>query len=137
MYEIPVKSIVGINNAIEGQGHIESSSSTGMKGKVTKKAVCLSNSIQHLVTGCSNIGLCYQIYHLIGFKEMLQELYSCGYIVNYDEVVKFKRCSARFLLQEKRLLSQDPPPVVNGLISAWFDNFDVVVFTPNWCRDTH
>ena len=50
------------------------------KGKVTKKAVCLSNSIQHLVTGCSNIGLCYQIYHLIGFKEMLQELYSCGYI---------------------------------------------------------
>ena len=60
---------------------------------------------------------------------MLQELYSCGYIVNYDEVVKFKQCSARFLLQEKRLLSQDPPPVVNGLISAWFDNFDVVVFT--------
>ena len=67
---------------------------------------------------------------------MLQELYSCGYVVNYDEVVKFKRCSARFLLQEKRLLSQDPPPVVNGLISAWFDNFDVVVFTPNGCRDT-
>ena len=32
-----------------------------LKGKVTKKAVCLSNSIQHLVTGGSNIGLCYQI----------------------------------------------------------------------------
>ena len=31
------------------------------KGKVTKKAVCLSNSIQHLVTGCSNNGLCYQM----------------------------------------------------------------------------
>ena len=34
-------------------------------------------------------------------------------------------------------LSQEPPPVVNGLISAWFDNFDFVVFTPNGCRETH
>ena len=34
------------------------------KGKVIKKAVYLSNSIQHLVTGCSNIGLCYQIISL-------------------------------------------------------------------------
>ena len=32
-----------------------------LKGKVTKKTVCLSNSIQHLVTECSDIGLCYQI----------------------------------------------------------------------------
>ena len=39
----------------EGQGQLVA------KGKVTKKAVCLSNTIQHLVTGCSNIGLCYQI----------------------------------------------------------------------------
>ena len=67
---------------------------------------------------------------------MLQELHSCGYIVSFDEVIKFKQCSALFL-QEKRLLSQDPPPVVNGLISAWFDNFDCVVFTPKMCRETH
>ena len=67
---------------------------------------------------------------------MLQELHSCGYIVSYDEVVKFKQCSALFP-QEKLLLSQDPPPVVNGLISAWFDNFDFVVLTPNGCRETH
>ena len=31
------------------------------KGKVTKKTVCLSNSIQNLVTECGDIGLCYQI----------------------------------------------------------------------------
>ena len=30
----------------KGQGQLVA------KGKVTKKAVCLSNSIQHLVTGC-------------------------------------------------------------------------------------
>ena len=52
MYEIPGKSIAGINNAIEGQDHIERSRSTVSKSKVTKKSVCLSNSIQHLVTEC-------------------------------------------------------------------------------------
>ena len=106
----------------KGQGQLVS------KGNVTKKAVCLSNSIQHLVTDAVILGYMYDIklYHLIGFKEMLQELHSYGYIVSYDEVVKFKQCSA-LVLQEKRLLSQDPPPVVNGLISAWFDNFDFVV----------
>ena len=67
---------------------------------------------------------------------MLQESHSCGYIVSYDEVVKFKKCSALFL-QEKQLLSQDTPSVVNGLISAWFDNFDFVVLTPNGCHETH
>ena len=68
---------------LKGQGQLVS------KGKVTKKAACLSNSIQHLVTGCSDIGLCYQIILPYWVKEMLQELHSCGYIVNYDEVVKF------------------------------------------------
>ena len=70
---------------------------------------------------------------------MLQELHSCGYIaciVSYDEVVKFKACIALFL-QEKQLLSQDPPPVVNGRISACFDNFEFVVLTLNGCRETH
>ena len=59
MYEIPGKLIVGINNAIKGQVHIEMSRSTGIKRQGW--AVCLSNSIQHLVTGCNDIGLCYQI----------------------------------------------------------------------------
>ena len=39
----------------KGQGQLVSI------GKVTKKAVCLSNLIQYLVTECSDIGLCYQI----------------------------------------------------------------------------
>ena len=61
MYEIPVNLSLAIIMQLkvkvtsEGQGQLVA------KGKVTKKAVCLSNSIQHLVTGCSNIGLCYQI----------------------------------------------------------------------------
>ena len=82
------------------------------------------------------MGYSIELYHLIGFKEMLQERHSYSYIVSYDEVVKFRQCSA-LILQEKRLLFQDPPPVVNGLISAWFDNFDFVVSRPNGCRETH
>ena len=49
---------------------------------------------------------------------------------------KLKQSSALFL-QEKQLLSQDTPPVVNCLILAWFANFDLVVSMPNGRRETH
>ena len=61
----------------KGQGQLVA------KGKVNTKAVCLSNLIQHLVTECWDqviLGYAIKLYHLFWFKEMLQELHSCGYI---------------------------------------------------------
>ena len=108
------------------------------KGAVTKKSLCLSQSIQALITGCFNqttLGLAVKLHHRFGSREVIDLLNSHGYIASYDEVKRYRKSAAKMTAEQDftfRGLMND-----GGLISSWCDNFDLQVYTPNGCRETH
>ena len=61
-----------------------------------------------------------------------------GYILPYDEVLRFRKSAAKYVegnattLHQMKELTQTV-----GLTSGWYDNFDLLVSTPNGCRETH
>ena len=59
------------------------------KGSITKKSVCLTMSIQVLITKSFNqVTFVYavKIHHEHGSRAVIDLLYNCGYIASYDEV---------------------------------------------------
>ena len=59
------------------------------KGSITKKSVCLTMSIQALLTKSFNqVTLRYavKIHHEYGSRAVIDVLYNCGYVASYDEV---------------------------------------------------
>ena len=108
------------------------------KGAVTKKSLCLTQSIQALITGSFNqttLGLAVKLHHRFGSREIIELLHSHGYVTSYDEVRRYRKSAAKMTAEHDftfRGLVND-----GGLISSWCDNFDLQVYTPNGCRETH
>ena len=71
-----------------------------------------------------------------GSRDLINVLYEHGYTtVSYDEVLRFLKSAAKYVCQ---CLHQTMGLTTNvGLIFGWYDNFDLLVSTPNDCRGTH
>ena len=75
------------------------------------------------------------MHHRFGSKELISHLSSYGICVSYDEVLRFRQ-SAAYYTGNQEILSGNLRPN-GGPISAWIDNFDLKLFTPNGMRETH
>ena len=110
-------------------------------GKVSKKSLSLSQSIQSHVTGTRNqttLGLAVKLLHQHGSSQLLKLLHEHGFTTSYDEALRFRKSAARLLGDNAQLLHQFMGLCrTAGIIFAWFDNFDLQVFTPNGRRSTH
>ena len=108
------------------------------KGEVTKKSLSLTQSIQSLISRSCNqttLGLAVKIHHRFGSREIIDLLHDHGYVASYDEVRRYRKSAAKMTGEQDftfRGLLND-----GGLISSWCDNFDLQVYTPNGCRETH
>ena len=110
-------------------------------GEVTKKSLSLSQSIQYCMTNTRNqtaLGLGVKLHHKFGSSDLIQILNDHGYIVSYDEVLRFRKSAAKYVegnaatLHRMMGLTQTV-----GVIFGWYDNFDLLVSTPNGRRETH
>ena len=108
------------------------------KGVITKKSLCLTQSIQALITNSCNqatLGLAVTLHHRFGSREIIDLLHNHGYVASYDEVLRYRKSAAKMTMERDftfRDLLND-----GGLISSWCDNFDLQVYTPNGCKETH
>jgi len=104
-------------------------------GKVTKKSVSLSQSIQCHVTGTRNqttLGLAVKLLHRHGSSELLKLLHEHGFTTSYDEALRFRKSAARLPGDNAQVLHQFMGLCRTvGVVFAWFDNLDLQVFTPN------
>ena len=110
-------------------------------GKVTKAAMSLSQSIQYCITNTGNqttLGLGVKLHHKFGSSDLIHLLHQNGYIVSYDEVLRFRKSAAKYVgdnaltMHRMRGFNQTV-----GLVFGWYDNFDLLVSTPNGRRETH
>ena len=109
-------------------------------GKVTKKSLSLSQSIQSHVTGTRNqtLGLAVKLLHRHGSSELLKLLHEHGFTTSYDEALRFRKSAARLRGDKAQVLHQFMGLCRTvGVIFAWFANFDLQVFPPNGRRTTH
>lgn len=110
-------------------------------GKVTKKSISLSQSIQSHITSTRNqttLGLAVKLLHQYGSYELLKLLHEHGFTTSYDEALRFRKSAAHLLGDNSQVLHQFMGlSRTVGVIFAWFDNFDLQVFTPNGRRSTH
>lgn len=76
-----------------------------------------------------------ELHHQFESRELIDILHGSGYISSYDEVLRFRKSSTQVTAQDRGIYRD----LLNtgGLISAWFDNFDLQVLTPNGNRETH
>lgn len=107
-------------------------------GTVTKQFISIAQSIQAEMSKSFNqttLGLAVKLHHMYGSRDLIDILNSCGFISSYDEVLRFRKSAAKMTAETtqpyEHILNAD------GLISTWFDNFDLQVFTPNGNRETH
>ena len=107
-------------------------------GKITRTSTTLAQCIQTHVTQSYNqtsLGLAVKLHHKFGSKELLTILHEYGITVTYDEVLRFRTSAAIFTGKQPytfRGLKRD-----DGILSSWVDNYDLNVFTPNGCRESH
>ena len=88
----------------------------------------------------TTLGLAVKPQHRHGSSELIRILHDHGFIVSYDEVIRFRKSAAKFvgdsdrssILHQAMGLSRRVGPIF-GL----FDNLDLLVSTPNGRRDTH
>jgi hypothetical protein len=105
---------------------------------MSNQSVSLAQSIQARITKCTNqvtLGLAIKLHHRFGSKELISILHEHGYITTYDEVLRFRTSVAKCVGEQDytaRGLAKN-----GGTISAWCDNYDLNVFTPNGKRETH
>ena len=110
-------------------------------GEITKASLSLSQSIQSRITNARNqttLGLGVKLHHKFGSSDLIHILHEHGYIVSYDEVLRFRKSAAQYVgdnvatLHRMMGLSRTA-----GIIFGWYDNFDLLVSTPNGRRETH
>lgn len=110
-------------------------------GEVTKKSLSLSQAIQSHITGTRNqttLGLAVKLQHRHGSSELIKLLHDHGFIVSYDEVIRFRKSAAKFVGDKSTVLHQAMGLTRRiGPIFGWFDNLDLLVSTPNGRRETH
>ena len=65
-------------------------------------------------------------------------LYEHGYIVSYDGVRRFRKSAAKYVGDNVATLHRMRGLIrMVGVIFGWYDNFDLLVSTPNGRRETH
>ena len=62
-------------------------------------------------------------------------MYDLGFTTSYTEVLRFRSSVAKYT-GEKHLEYESLSPD-RGLVSAWFDNYGLNVYTANGRRETH
>ena len=78
------------------------------------------------------------LHHRHGSSELIKLLHEHGFIVSYDEVIRFRKSAASFVCNKSSDLHQAMGLHRRvGPIFGWFDNFDLLVSTPNGRRETH
>ncbi len=110
-------------------------------GEVTKASLSLSQSIQQHITNACNqttLGLGVKLHHKFGSRYITDTLHEHGYIASYDEVRRFRKSAAKYVSENALMLHQMMGFTKSaGLVFGWYDNFDLMVSTPNGCRETH
>ena len=110
-------------------------------GEVTKKSLSLTQAIQGHITHTRNqttLGLAVKLQHRHGSSELIRLLHDHGFIVSYDEIIRFRKSAAKFVGDRSSILHQAMGLSRRvGPIFGWFDNLDLLVSTPNGRRDTH
>lgn len=107
-------------------------------GKTSKPSLSLAQSIQYNITKQSNqttLGLALKLHHRFGSKEVVSLLHDYGFTVTYDEVLRCRTSIAK-LVGETDFTERDAM-TKNTPICAWFDNYDLNIYTPNGTRETH
>ncbi len=112
------------------------------KGNVTKQALSLAQSIQANITNTRNqttLGLGVKLHHKYGSSDLITTLHEHGYIVSYDEVLKFRKSAAKYVEDNSAQLHHMMGlSCTAGILFGWYDNFDLVISTPNGrCDITH
>ena len=104
--------------------------------KVTKASLSLSHSVQYGITKTRNqttLGLGVKLHHNFGSSDLIRTLN-----VPYDEVLRFRKSAASYVGDNAVTLHQMMGLTKTaGLIFGWYDNFDLLVSTPNGRRETH
>ena len=110
-------------------------------GEVTKSSLSLSQSIQYCMTNTRNqttLGLGVKLHHKFGSSDLIHILNQHGYTVSYDEVLRFRKSAARYVSNNAATLHRMMGlSRTVGLVFGWYDNFDLLLSTPNGRRETH
>ena len=74
---------------------------------------------------------------LIREKELIQELYKCGIVCSYDEVLRFRKSAATASKQVTSRGLVNTSQSGAGLVQVVVDNFDANISSQNGLRSTH
>ena len=75
------------------------------------------------------------MHHRFGSKELISLLHQHGLTTTYDEVLRFRTSAAVYTAKQPYTFRGLK---VNGApLSSWVDNYDLIVYTPKGCRETH
>jgi hypothetical protein len=83
-------------------------------GKVTQKSLSLTQAVQGHITGTRNqttLGLAVKLQHRHGSSELIKLLHDHGFIVSYDEVLRFRKSAAKFVGDNSSVLHQAMGPI--------------------------
>jgi len=72
---------------------------------------------------------------LIKEKELIHELYKCGVVCSYDEVLRFRKSAAIASLTSRGLVDTSQPGA--GMAQVIVDNFDANISSQNGLQSTH
>ena len=110
-------------------------------GKVSKNSISLSQAMPTHITGARNqttLELAVKLHHRHGSSELIKDLHQHGFVVSYDEVLRFRKSAANFVMEKAEILHRVMGLETRvGIVCGWFDNLDLQVSTPNGRRDTH
>ena len=131
---------IDLNQCIQGTSEtlLQIVSKLVSAGSVICQFLSLAKSIQYLSAKKSNqttLGLSGKLHNRFGSKELTTILHDHGYILSYDEVLRFRKSAAKFTADF--CYQVEDLGISNGLVDAWFDNFDLQVSTVNGCRETY
>ena len=110
-------------------------------GEINQRSLSLTQAVQSHISKTRNqttLGLAIKLHHMYGSSELIKILYDHGFTAAYDEVLRFRKSASKFVGDNTNRLH-----VAMGLhrgvgpIFGWFDNFDLLVSTPNGRRETH
>ena len=74
----------------------------------------------------TTLGLGVKLHHRFGSSDLIQILNEHGYIVSYDEVLKFRKSAAKFVSDNAASLHRMMGLTKTvGLIFGWYDNFEI------------
>jgi len=78
-------------------------------GKVTKKSLSLTQAVQSHIAGTrtqTTLGLAVKLHHRYGSSELIKLLHDHGFIVSYDEIIRFRKSAANFAGEKSSVLHQ-------------------------------